>query len=80
MQTIASRRRDVLLIRTSPDYIISIAGKRSAFHEPPVQNPEATAMCHELRQARGRVSDAGLLDICLSRSSEAACMACLGAK
>lgn len=54
--------------------------KRAAFHEPPVQNPETTEMCQAFRQARTRFSDAQLLDMCLNRSSEAACRACLATK
>jgi hypothetical protein len=54
--------------------------KRAVFHQPPVRNPENTEMCQELRQARGKVSDAQLLEICVNRSSEAACRACLAAK
>jgi hypothetical protein len=54
--------------------------KRAAFHEPPVQNPEQTEMCQELRQARTRFSDPQLFDMCVNRSSEAACRACLATK
>ena len=54
--------------------------KRAAFHQPPVRNPENTEMCQELRQARAKMSDAQLLEICVNRSSEAACRACLAAK
>jgi hypothetical protein len=54
--------------------------KRAVFHQPPVRNPEDTEMCQEIRQARGKVSDPQLLEICVNRSSEAACRACLSAK
>ena len=54
--------------------------KRAAFHEPAVRNPEHTELCQELRQARAKMSDAQLLEICVNRSSEAACRACLSKK
>jgi hypothetical protein len=54
--------------------------KRPVFHEPPVPNPEKTVMCQEIREARTRFSEAELLQICINRSSEAACRACLDVK
>jgi hypothetical protein len=55
-------------------------GKRAVFHQPPVRNPQNTEMCKELRQARSQMSNAKLLEMCVNRSSEAACRACLATK
>ena len=57
--------------------IHATANKRAAFHEPPVKNPRDTEMCREFRQARGQMSEAQLFELCVNRSSEAACRACL---
>jgi hypothetical protein len=65
---------------TDGPIIHATENKRAAFHEPPVRNPENTELCKELRQARPQVPDAKLLEICVNRSSEAACRACLAKK
>jgi hypothetical protein len=52
--------------------------KRAAFHEPTVEQPEKTALCQTLREARPRTTFDDLMAACRARSSEAACRACLG--
>ena len=55
----------------------AVKRKRVVFHEPPVENPQDTAMCRALRQAKGQATTQQLLDACRARTSEAACQVCL---
>jgi len=58
--------------------IHAIRRKQVVFHEPAVENPQGTAMCKALQAAKSQATKAQLLDACRSRTSEAACQACLG--
>jgi len=58
--------------------IHAVRRKNVVFHEPPVENPQSTAMCKALREAKTRVPMPQLLDACRARKSESACQACLG--
>lgn len=51
--------------------------KQVRFHEPPVENPERTEMCKALREAKAHMSLPQLFEACRTRTSEAACQACL---
>jgi hypothetical protein len=66
-------------LRTDEDgpSIHAVRRKQVVFHEPAVENPEGTAMCKALREAKGQATVPQLLDACRSRTSEAACQACL---
>lgn len=55
----------------------AVRRKQVVFHEPPVENPESTAMCKALRDARKQTSMVQLMDACRARTAEAACQACL---
>jgi hypothetical protein len=56
----------------------AVRRKQVVFHEPPVENPQSTAMCKALQEAKKQATTAELFDACRSRTSEAACQACLG--
>ena len=58
--------------------IHAVRRKQVVFHEPPVENPQATELCRALQDAKKQASMAQLLDACRARTSEAACQACLG--
>jgi hypothetical protein len=51
--------------------------KQAVFHEPAVDQPEKTALCETLREAKSRTTPEELMAACRARSSEAACRACL---
>lgn len=51
---------------------------RVAFHAPPLLNPRSSSLCQGLREAIGHATNDALWSACRSRSSEAACRACLG--
>ena len=55
----------------------AVRRKQVVFHEPAVENPQATALCKALREAKKQASTEQLLDACRARTSEAACQACL---
>lgn len=72
-------RDDAVELRVDEDgpSIYAVRRKNVAFHEPTVENPESTAMCKALREAKTKLPIAQLLDACRARTSEAACQACL---
>jgi hypothetical protein len=57
--------------------IHAVRRKQVVFHEPSVENPEGTAMCKALREAKNQATMPQLLDVCRARTSEAACQVCL---
>jgi hypothetical protein len=52
--------------------------KQAVFHEPAIDQPEKTALCQTLRDAKSRATPEDLLAACRARWSEAACRNCLG--
>jgi hypothetical protein len=71
---------DAVELRTDEDgpSLHIMSNRHVLYHEPPVEHPESTALCKALRGMRPKMSEAQLMDACTSRSSEAACHACLG--
>ena len=55
----------------------AVRRKQVVFREPPVENPQSTALCKALREAKKQPSTEQLLDARRARTSEAACQACL---
>lgn len=57
--------------------IHAVRRKQVVFHEPPIENPQGTAMCKALQEAKNQATMVQLLDACRARTSEAACQVCL---
>lgn len=72
---------DGIELRADPDgaRITSTDEKRVVFQEPPVQAPEKTALCSELRGAKAKYSDDQLMGFCLEHLPEEGCRRCLSA-
>jgi hypothetical protein len=74
--------KDELVLRADEDgaRITAVENGQVAYQEPPVGAPEKTSACEEFRGARGKASDAEIMEGCRRAMTETACRACLGMK
>ena len=74
--------KDELTLRSDEDgaRITAVEDGRVAYQEPAIAAPEKTSVCEELRGAKGKASDAQILEACRRAMTDAACRACLELK
>jgi hypothetical protein len=71
---------ELVELRADPDGARATATheKRVVFQEPPIQDPEKSEICIELKGARSRLSETEVMGYCLEAMPEDACRKCLG--
>ena len=74
--------KDEITLRADEDgpRVTAVENGHVTYQEPPITAPEKTSICEELRGAKGKASDAEIMDACRRGMTEAACRACLGVK
>jgi hypothetical protein len=74
--------KDELALRADEDgpRITAVEGGIVTYQIPPITAPEKTSVCAEIRDARGKMSDAELSAACRKAMPENACRACLDLK
>jgi hypothetical protein len=74
------RGREVIDLRADEDgsRVSVLRGGKVAFQQPPIANVQTTEVCKAFREARGKFTEAQVLDFCRDRFTEDACRACLG--
>ncbi|HEV8431894.1 MAG TPA: hypothetical protein VGR95_00675 [Thermoanaerobaculia bacterium] len=76
------RGKDEVTLRADEDgpRITAVEQGRVTYQEPPISAPEKTSICEELRGAKGKATDADIMDACRRAMPEAACRTCLDLK
>lgn len=74
--------KDELALRADEDgpHVTAIENGHVVYQQPPIAAPEKTSICEELRGAKGKASDAEIMDACRRAMTEAACRVCLNVK
>jgi hypothetical protein len=73
---------DELALRADEDgpHVTTIENGLVTYQQPPIVAPEKSSICSELRDARGKISDAEVMKYCRRAMTESACRACLDVK